>query len=132
MVKSLDLEKHVLFLGGRNDVPALLNQADIFVLPSVQDNHPYSVMEAQIAGKPVVVSNAGGIPEMVTHLQTGLVSQAGNSKQLYYHLKMTLEDEDLCNRLAENAKQWGRVHWSLPVMIEQTINVYERALSKYR
>lgn len=128
----LGLDDHVLFLGGRGDVPALINQADLFVLPSVQDNQPYAVMEAQIAGKPVIVSNAGGIPEMVAHMLTGLVTQAGDSEQLYNHLKMALEDERLCQRLGGNAQLWARHYWSLPVMTARIVDVYQRVLEKYK
>jgi glycosyltransferase involved in cell wall biosynthesis len=128
---NLGLDNHVVFFGRREDVPALLNQADIFVLPSMQDNQPFALIEAQVAGKPAVVSNAGGIAEMVVHHLTGLISQAGDSEQLYVHLKMMMEDEQLRMRLAGNAQLWGREYWSLPAMVARVMEFYQQALSRH-
>ncbi|WP_282942370.1 glycosyltransferase family 4 protein [Paenibacillus sp. RC67] len=126
--QSLGLDQQVVFLGNRADVPALLKMADLFVLPSLQDNQPFAVMEAQIAGKPVLVSDAGGIPEMVADRLTGLISEAGNHEQLYQHLKMTLDDPGLCNRLGYHAQVWASKYWSLSAMTERNIRIYKRAI----
>ncbi|MNJ54724.1 D-inositol 3-phosphate glycosyltransferase [compost metagenome] len=50
-----------------------MKQTDLMVLPSPQDNLPFSIMEAQLSGTPVIASNAGGIPEMIEHGRTGIV-----------------------------------------------------------
>lgn len=123
--RSLNLEEHVLFMGSRSDVPSLLKLAHLFVLPSLQDNLPFSVMEAQIAGKAVVVSDAGGIPEMVSHGKTGLISPAGQSEPMYRNLRRVLEDDNLRRRLGEQAQQWAMHHWSIQTMMKQTLDVYE-------
>lgn len=127
---SYGLQNEVLFLGNRDDVPALLNKSDIFVLPSLQDNHPYAIMEAHVAGKAVVVSSAGGIPEMVTHEQTGLIFPAGNDQDLYGNLLAVLSEDDLRRRLGEQSKAFGLQHWSLPAMTDRILAIYERALQK--
>lgn len=123
--RSLGLEDNVKFLGSRSDVPALLRLAHVFVLPSLQDNLPFSVMEAQIAGKAVVVSDAGGIPEMISHGKTGLISTNGQSEPMYRNLQRVLSDDVLRKRLGEQAKQWGMKHWSIESMLDQTLGVYE-------
>ncbi|GAX91996.1 glycosyltransferase family 4 protein [Effusibacillus lacus] len=129
---SLNLQDHVIFMGNRQDVPALLKQADIFVLPSLQDNHPFSVMEAQVAGKAVVVSDAGGIPEMVTHKITGLISPAGESELLFQNLKRVIENDSLRCQLGENAQQWGMLQWSLDTMMERILTIYEKVTPNLR
>jgi glycosyltransferase involved in cell wall biosynthesis len=121
-----ELTDHVRFLGNRDDVPALLRQADVFVLPSVQDNLPYAVIEAQIAGVPVVVSDAGGIPEMVVHGQTGLVSPAGDSSALYSSLKRVLADGAYRAALAAAARQHASERWSLRNMVDDTLEMYRK------
>jgi glycosyltransferase involved in cell wall biosynthesis len=130
--KGLHLEEHVLFLGARNDIAALLTQVDICVLPSLQENCPYSVMEAQVAGKPLVASTAGGIPEMVEHEKTGLLSPPAQSEPLYLNIKKILEEETLRKEIAKNAEIWGKSQWSLDVMMERMLAVYEQALQKNR
>lgn len=127
--KNLNLEEHVMFLGSRSDVPALLKQSQVFVLPSLQDNLPFSVMEAQVTGKAVVVSDAGGIPEMVSHGETGLISPLGQSEPMYRNLKKVLENDLFRKRLGEQAKQWAMQQWSVEKMMEQTLNVYNSVAS---
>ncbi|MCL6627261.1 glycosyltransferase family 4 protein [Alicyclobacillus shizuokensis] len=122
--KRMDLKDNIIFLGNRNDVPSLLHQADIFVLSSLQDNQPFSVMEAQVAGKPVVVSDAGGIPEMVVDGETGLISPAGNDELLYRNLKTLIEDDDYRNSIAERGKQRALTQWALETMMDKTLGVY--------
>jgi glycosyltransferase involved in cell wall biosynthesis len=127
--KSLNLEEHVMFLGARSDVPAVFKQSHVFVLPSLQDNLPYAVMEAQATGKAVVVSDAGGIPEMVSHEETGLISPLGQSEPMYRNLKRVLEDDLFRKRLGDNGKQWAMQHWPVEKMMEQTMNVYQSVVS---
>lgn len=65
LAKELDLN-NVYFLGLRRDVPELLLQADLFVLPSVYDIFPTVILEAMAASLPIVATDVGGVPEMVT------------------------------------------------------------------
>ncbi|MBG9791546.1 hypothetical protein ABD76_03035 [Paenibacillus dendritiformis] len=127
MTASLGLAEHVFFLGRRQDVPALIRQSDLFVLPSIQDNQPFAVMEAQVAGKLVIVSNAGGIPEMVEHGVTGLVSEAGRSEQLLHHLQLGLDNESFRLQVGAQAQAWGRTHWSLEAMTGRVLDIYYSA-----
>ncbi|RAP76801.1 glycosyltransferase family 4 protein [Paenibacillus montanisoli] len=132
LVKLHGIEPDVMFLGTRSDVPALLRQSDIFVLPSLQENHPYAVMEAQVAGTAVIVSDAGGMPEMVTHGETGLVFPVENDEQLYQHLLLLLSDEQLRNHISSQARHAGYERWSLDVMMARIDAVYEKALVRKR
>ncbi|QMV40792.1 glycosyltransferase family 4 protein [Cohnella cholangitidis] len=126
--KRLGLSGYVKFLGRRNNIPALLNQADIFVIPSLQDNYPYTLVEAQVAGKPIIASDVGGITEMVEHGKNGLLVPPGNGTKLYWHLKKLLADRKLQQRLGEEAKRWGRTNLSLEKMTKQVLEVYNKAL----
>lgn len=127
-VASLGLQEDVLFLGERHDVPALLLKSDIFVHSCLQDNQPYSLMEAQIAGLPACVSNAGGLPEMVEHSVTGLVSEVGDAVALSQHLQLLLEHDDLRRVMGSQAKAWGSEHWSMNNMIQRLLNEYNLAI----
>ncbi|MBA9084536.1 glycosyltransferase involved in cell wall biosynthesis [Fontibacillus solani] len=129
--QALGLEQHVEFLGDRNDVPAILGRGDIFVLPSIQDNLPFSVMEAQAAGKPIVVSNAGGIPEMVTHEETGLISPVGESEQMFKNLLRLMEDRDLRKRIGEQARRWAIQQWSTHTLMQRTMDVYSSVINQH-
>jgi glycosyltransferase involved in cell wall biosynthesis len=130
--KALGLEEDILFFGNRNDVPALLSNSDIFVLPSLLENQPLSVIEAQLAGKPVIVSDVGGLPEIVEHGVTGIVSPAGDTEALFNHLNLLLEDSKYRKALGSNAKKWGMNHWDLDKGVKNVLDVYENAISKRR
>jgi len=126
---ALGVQNDVLFFGERQDIPALLVQSDIFVHSCIQDNQPFSVMEAQIAGLPACVSNAGGLPEMVQHGVTGLVSPVKDPLTLAQHLNTLLGNDDYRRMLGQNAAHWGQQHWSLDQMIARLLNEYARVAS---
>lgn len=128
--KSLGLENDVCFFGNRNDIPYLLSLSDIFVLPSLLENQPLSVIEAQIAGKPVIVSDAGGLPEIVEHGITGVISPAGDASMLCINLNYLLEHETYRKNLGFNAQKWGLAHWSLEKGVKNVLDVYHSAISK--
>ena len=123
-VANLGLQNDILFLGERQDVPALLMRSDIFVHSCLQDNQPFSVMEAQIAGLALCVSSAGGLPEMVEHGVTGLVSPVKDFVTLSQHLQLLLEQDELRVALGNNGKVWAQEHWSMDNMIHRLLGVY--------
>lgn len=129
-VATLQLQEDVLFLGERDDVPALLAISDIFVHSCIQDNQPFSVMEAQMAGLAVCVSDAGGLPEMVEHGKTGLISPVNDPASLAAQLSLLLENEALRRELGRNAQAWGSAHWSMNAMIQRLLSVYHLAVAE--
>ncbi|MBD3860531.1 glycosyltransferase family 4 protein [Bacillus sp. 28A-2] len=128
--KNLNLEEDILFFGKRDDTPYLLENSDIFVLPSLLENQPLSVIEAQIAGKAIIVSDAGGLPEMVEDGVTGLITPAGDTNALFKKINLLLDDESLRQRLGSNAKKWGMTHWSMDKGVKNLIDIYLSAISK--
>ncbi|MDQ0190827.1 glycosyltransferase family 4 protein [Alicyclobacillus cycloheptanicus] len=127
--KRLGVRDRIVFFGARWDVPAFLRLSDIVVLPSIQDMHPYTLMEAQVAGKPCVASNAGGIPEVVRDRQTGLIFEMGNSRQLANHLMELMDDPRLAYTLGQNAKKWATVQYASATLFERTMKIYEQVLA---
>jgi glycosyltransferase involved in cell wall biosynthesis len=125
----LGLGEHVKFLGNQKNVAALLKEADLFVFPSLQDNMPYAVMEAQLAGIPVVATDAGGIPEMIKNDETGLISPMKDSDSLYQNINRLMENTELRAFLANNAKNWAIDNWPIEKMIKNTIAVYQLAMT---
>jgi glycosyltransferase involved in cell wall biosynthesis len=128
--KALGLEEDVVFWGKRDDVPYLLSISDIFVLPSIIENQSISLIEAQIAGIAAIVSHTGGLPEMVEHEVTGLLSPVGDTKSLCDYLELLLENEEYRNMLASNAQKWGMTHWSLDTMIGRLLDIYQKAIDR--
>ncbi len=124
-VRDLGLQDIVHFLGVRNDIPALLAMADLVVLPSVLDSMPYALIEAQIAGKAVVASRAGGIPEMIQDGVTGVLTSPTDAEGLAMRLDELLSNPDLRLRLGRRAALWGSKYWDAQTMVDRVLAVYQ-------
>ncbi|WP_166240453.1 glycosyltransferase family 4 protein [Paenibacillus turpanensis] len=128
--KELGIAGDVRFLGKVEGIADLLHKADMYVLPTLNDNMPFSIMEAQMAGLPAIVSNAGGLPEMVSHGETGLIFSNGDTAGLRNHLLHLLEDDAYRAALGRQAKQSAQVKWSLDTMIGKFMSLYSQELVK--
>ncbi len=80
------LQHRVLMLGLRSDVPRLLAAADVFLLSSINEGIPLTVIEAMAAGLPVVATDVGGVAEVVRDGETGLLAPAGDDAALAGHV----------------------------------------------
>jgi len=128
-MKVLGLEEDVLFFGKRDDVPYLLSISDIFVLPTLLENQPLSLIEAQIAGKASIVSEVGGIPEMIEHGVTGILVPPGEADNLLVQIELLLENDYLRKNIGNNAKKWGMTHWSNEQGIKNLLEVYKKVIA---
>ncbi len=127
--KVLKLQDDVLFFGKRDDVPYLLAISDIFVLPTLLENQPLSLIEAQIAGKASIVSDVGGLPEMVEHRVTGILTPPGDPDSLFEQLEILLKNDKLRKNLGMNAKKWGMTHWSNEQGVKSLLEIYHNAIA---
>ncbi|MEK4060330.1 MULTISPECIES: glycosyltransferase family 4 protein [Paenibacillus] len=127
---ALGIQGHLLFVGNLDNIPATLQQADIYVQPSLQDTQPYSVTEAQLAGIAPIVAGTTGMPEMVKHGETGWIFPAEDSGGLAELLLLLLGDDELRGRTGNQARKWAVRCRSLDVMAEGTLKVYRKAVGK--
>lgn len=114
----------VRFLGQRNDIPELLAICDLFVLPSLYEGLPLSVLEAMAAGKPVIATNVGGTMEAVSHGDSGLLVPARDSAALSAAIRNLMENPDLADRLAQNGRARVLRDFSCDRMVEPVSDVY--------
>lgn len=102
---SLGASDHISFLGERLDVPSLLRQFDVFVLPSLREGMPNALLEAMAAGLPVVASGVGGILEIVRDGDNGLLVQPGCAESLAAAIVRLCTNLELRQELALAARQ---------------------------
>jgi glycosyltransferase involved in cell wall biosynthesis len=103
---SLHSRDDIFFLGYRADAADLLAEADICVVPSVwQDAFPLGVMEAMAAGKPVIATAVGGIPEMIEDGVTGLLVPPADEQALATALTRLVAKPDFSKKLGRSAQQ---------------------------
>ena len=101
-VRSLNLAARVHFLGARADIPDILGATDLFLLSSDFEGNPLCIMEAMAAGRAVVSTAVGGIPELVTDGESGLLVAAGDAAGLSAAMVRLMEDAEL-RRTCEQA-----------------------------
>jgi len=104
-LKEKKLESYITFIGNINNIPEFLSALDIYIQPSVTEGFPLSVLEAMATGLPIICSDAGGLKELITDGETGLVYETGNVEELNVTLNkcLTMEKEELV-RMGENAR----------------------------
>lgn len=130
--KSLGTSNQVQFMGLRRDVPDILSAADIFVMASDWEGNPLSVMEAMAAGKPVVSTAVGGIPELVQHEHSGLLVQRGDSTQLASSLIRLGLDHNMRHLMGERARQEARQRFDVSLMAESYEEIYTALMARAR
>ena len=121
----------VRFLGARRDVPALLAAADVVVVPSHWEARALIVQEALVAGRPVVASRVGGIPEL-TGEDAALLVPAGDAGALSAAVQAVLDDPALAARLAAAARARGAGLPSAADAVDAALAVYERLAAEPR
>ena len=124
--RDLGIHDNVVFTGVRHDIPHILGQSDIFVLSSLWEGVPLSVIEAMAAARPVVVTNVGGNPELVESGQTGLVVPANSVIALVEALLTLLQDEPRRLALGRLARQRVQRLFSMERFIQQYEMLYRR------
>ena len=100
---ALSLEDHFVFLGEREDVPRLLAGADVFVLPSRQEGLPLALMEAVCSGLPVLATEVGELPNLLTNGMDALVVPAEQPELLAEALLELVQHPELRARLSAAA-----------------------------
>lgn len=101
--KELRIASRVHFLGERKDIPDLLRSADVFVFPSLWEGQGVALFEAMFSNLPIVASRTGGIPDAITHKETGLLCEPGNAEELSLALISVLGDAHLREKLTSEA-----------------------------
>jgi glycosyltransferase involved in cell wall biosynthesis len=125
ITSSLGLQDKVQFLGLRGDIPALLAASDIYVNPSHYEALSTSALEAMAAGLPVIATEVGGLPEIVTHHRTGLLVPPHSPEELAAAMARLL-DPSLRVAMGEAGRNWVESHASLQVWLESILDVYGR------
>ncbi len=116
----------VSLLGFREDIPGLLQACDIFALPSHWEGLPLAVIEAMMAGLPVVATRVGGVPELVEHGVTGLLVPAGDVGALREALGALLADRELRARMGAAGRQRALERFTAQRMVRDTMDLYDR------
>lgn len=131
-VHRLGVEKNVLFLGLRQDIPRILAMIDVFVLPSLSEGLSMAILEAMISGKPVVATQVGGNPELVLNGETGALVPPRDSQALASSVVNLLADRRQAAEFAEKGKRRAEGQFSLRTMVCAYQSLYEECLNSQK
>ncbi len=128
LVQAADLDEAVQFLGERTDLPAVLRNADLFLLPSESESFGLAALEAMSCGVPVIASRVGGVPEVVIDGETGLLAPVGDIAAMAAHVVRLLADAPLRARLGQAARQRAETVFPLEATVSKYEDLYRRLL----
>ncbi|HEV3237338.1 MAG TPA: glycosyltransferase [Gemmataceae bacterium] len=126
--RTLGMSGDVRFLGLRNDVPRLLSAVDLFLLTSISEGIPLTVIEAMAAGLPVVGTRVGGMAEVVEEGKTGLLAPSGDDAGLADHVERLALDPNLGSQMGACGKERAYSSFSLERMATQYRQMYQEQM----
>ncbi len=124
LIHEFSLENHVFLVGFLKDASHYLTAFDIFLLPSVKEGFPYSLLEAVAAGLGTIASDVGGVRELIVHNQTGIVVEPRSVDALVRALIILVRNPGRCRRLGESLRDRMKVHFTLERMLAETTVLY--------
>jgi glycosyltransferase involved in cell wall biosynthesis len=115
-------------LGERADLVEILQQSDLFLLPSQTESFGLAALEAMACGVPVVASDVGGVAEVVADGETGLLAALGDIPSMAGHARLLLTDEKLRRRMAHAARHAAETRFRLDPAVDRYEATYRRVL----
>jgi glycosyltransferase involved in cell wall biosynthesis len=122
------LDYSVFLAGERKDVSEILAASDIFVLPSRFEGLPYSIIEAMMAGLPIVATRVGGVQELVEEGTMGFLVPPEAPEALAAAIQKLLDGEDLRHKMGQAGREKALREFTLDRMLAKTQKVYKEVL----
>ncbi len=125
IARDLGIERHVIFTGRRDDIPAVTAALDVAVLPSYREAQGLTILEAMAMSRPVVASRVGGIPEMVEDGVTGLLVAPHDPAALASAIARLLTDHPYADTLARAGHDLVHDRFCVQLMVNSIQTLYD-------
>ncbi|MCX6149037.1 MAG: glycosyltransferase [Ignavibacteriales bacterium] len=134
LITKLNLDNCTMFTGYINpdDIPIYHNMIDIFVAVSLKESFGVSILEASACEKIVLVSDVGGLTEIVENNVTGLIVPAANVQKIAYALQSIILHRDLSIRLGKNGRERVLAKYNLNETVELMKNMYKKLIAEFQ
>ncbi|KEO83302.1 glycosyltransferase [Tumebacillus flagellatus] len=126
--KELGVDSYIKFMGFRKDVPDLLPQLDVFVLPSLSEGLSVAILEALAVGVPMIATAVGGTPEVITDGVDGLLVPSANPDALAEAVCLLVKNTELRERLAKAGQEMVFRRFALSRLVQETTDLYKNLL----
>lgn len=130
--RDLRIAHRVVFTGRRDDVPAVTAALDVAVLPSYREAQGLSILEAMALSRPVVASNVGGIPEMITDGETGLLVPPHDAAALATAVTRLLVDHPYADTLGRAGHDLVHDRFCIELMVSAVQTIYDEGARSVR
>lgn len=130
LTKKLKMQKSVSFAGFVNDVENRLIHYDLYIQPSLSESFGLAIIQAMSLGLPIVATNTGGIPEVVTAGKSGILVEVAKPLALAQAIIEILRDPKRAKHMGELGREEVKIKFNLPDMIKETEQIYEAVASK--
>jgi glycosyltransferase involved in cell wall biosynthesis len=124
LARELAIADRVIFAGERQDIPAMLASMDISVLISGSESLSNVILESMAAGVPVVATNVGGNPELITHDQTGFLVPSDRGDALRECLAQLIVNSNLRARFRHAGQEFARANFHMDTVHRQYEQLY--------
>lgn len=131
-IRYLGLTEQVYLLGMVENVTEVLCKLDLFVLPSYTEGLPNALLEAMMAGRCVIATNVGGVPEVIEDEYNGLIVEPGNSVELFQAIRRVILNPQLKKSMALRGREVVYKNFTLTRQAEETIRVWKTVCGQYR
>jgi glycosyltransferase involved in cell wall biosynthesis len=125
LIKDKRMDDRIFLVGRIEDARSYLKAFDIFTLTSRTEALPYSILEAGLAGLPVIASEVGGIPELITEAEQGILVPKGNIEEIKKSLLFMIKKKEYRHLAGMNLKHQVQQNFSLKQMLEKTVSLYK-------
>ena len=119
----------VRFLGPRGDIPDLLAASDLVVLPSLSEALPTALIEAAAAGRPVVATRVGGVPEVVKDGRTGRLIPPNDPAALVEAVATLLTDNEQARTFGKAARHFAQKRFAIDLQVERTLALWTNVVA---
>ncbi len=123
-ISNLKLENEVFLINNLPEAAPYLKAFDIFVLPSIKEGLPYTLLEAGLAELPVIATNVGGIPEIIEDEKEGLLAEPADSGDLARKIGELIKNPEKGKIMARSLRKKVLEEFSLEKMLNATISTY--------
>lgn len=124
VIRENNVEQHVRLLGQRSDIAEILEIANVFLLSSLSEGIPVTIIEAMGMELPIVATNVGGLAEVVDDGVTGLLSPAGDYRALAASMDQLIRDPELRRRMGKAGRNRAETLFSARTMIDAYRSLY--------